>query len=174
MIDQIFAKKPKRRVKDLNIVPILDMLTTVIFFLLMSTSFMEFTKLTVPPSQVSVSTSQSKDPPVSPKMLLSGADDDLRVTLLWGGRRPGEKRERIRESDPVKRRAELVKATQKLTEDFALANPAEKTIQIALTAKLGYQNLISMMDGVRESMPDVVLISPLEAEARTGRSGGNP
>ncbi|MCM2323815.1 MAG: biopolymer transporter ExbD [Oligoflexia bacterium] len=174
MIEQIFQKRPKRHIKDLNIVPILDMLTTVIFFLLMSTSFIEYTKLTVPPSQVSVSSSPVKDPPVTPKMLLAGSEANLKVLLTWGGRKAGEAIELINEPDPALRREALLKATQKLSQNFILAHPDEKTLQLALTSKLPYQDLISMMDGVRESLPDIVLISPAEAEARNRFSNGGP
>ena len=75
MIDEILQKRPKKRMKDLNIVPILDMLTTVIFFLLMSTSFIEYTKLTLPPASTISSANSSAVPPVAPKMTVKNLND---------------------------------------------------------------------------------------------------
>jgi len=72
MIEQILHTKKKKHVQDLNIVPILDMLTTVIFFLLMSTTFMEYTKLTLPPAASVVATGKNATQPMNPKLLLRG------------------------------------------------------------------------------------------------------
>lgn len=164
MIDQIFQNRPKKHVRDLNIVPILDMLTTVIFFLLMSTSFMEFTKLTVPPSSTSSVSVSDAPPPLSPKMFLVRAGEGYSLSLRWGGKRAGEAVEKLKEQDPQKLREELFNASRKLATDFQEKNPTEKTLQVALAPLVPYQMLISMMDGVQEKMPDVVLISYREAE----------
>lgn len=166
MIDGIFTKQHRRHVKDLNIVPILDMLTTIIFFLLLSTSFLEFTKVTVPPSQTSVSVSTATTLPVAPKMLLVERSEGLRMVLTWGGEKPGETMETIRADSDQKRRVDIIEAGRKLTSDFAKTHPSEKTLQLGLGARVKYQDLISAMDGVRDSMPDIVLISHHEAEAR--------
>jgi hypothetical protein len=50
--------------------------------------------------------------------------------------------------------------------DFAKLNPKEKTLKVGLGGNLPFQNLISVMDGVRTTLPDVVLVSYNEAEAR--------
>lgn len=158
MIDEILSGRRKRTVRDLNIVPILDMLTTIIFFLLLSTSFTQFTKLTVPPSSVStVSSSDTK--PISPKLLLTGQAHDVRVVLKWGGSAPGELVEKVSEPDELRKRGALLEACKKLTERFAKKYPAEKSIQVALDSSLPYQDLISAMDGVREVIQDIVLAS---------------
>lgn len=169
MIDQIFEKRPKRHIRDLNIVPILDMLTTVIFFLLMSTSFMEYTKLTVPPASTSVLTSAGSAPPLSPKLFLVRSGEELTLSLRWSGSEPGEAAIKVNETEPDETRGELYRSSKKLIEDFASTRPGERTLQMGLGPLVPYQYLISVMDGVRGKMPDVVLVSYREAEARVGR-----
>lgn len=166
MIDSLFQKKPRRHIQDLNIVPILDMLTTVIFFLLLSTGFMEFTKHSIPPSATTTVTDSSPNVPLSPKLFLIEDETKLKILLRWDGKTPGESLETIvRETDSPQQRSSLIKATEKLIKNFSDQYPNEKTIQVGLTAKISYQNLISLMDGIRSFIPDVVLISYNEAEA---------
>ena len=167
MIDGIFEKRHRRHIKDLNIVPILDMLTTVIFFLLMSTSFLEFTKLTVPPSQTTAASGAATAPPLSPKLVLVQRAEGLKLLLTWGGAAPGEAIETLKASNPDERRERVLEASRKLVEAFAKEHPSEKTLQLGLGARIPYQDLISAMDGARETLPDIVLISHHEAEART-------
>lgn len=173
MIDDLFQRRPKRHVKDLNIVPILDMLTTVIFFLLMSTTFIEFTKLTVPPAKTSVITEADSKPPVAPKLLLTRQGTGLKLLLTWGGEKAGEASERVGADALAEvRRDGLIKASRKLADSFARRFPAEKTLQVGLGAQVPYQDLISVMDGVREPFPDIALISYAEAEARSNGGSG--
>ena len=174
MLDEIFAKKPKKKIKDLNIVPILDMLVTVIFFLLLSTSFTEYTKLTVPPATTQAQEAAVPTPPLAPKLLLAGDRASPWLLLVWGGEKPGERSERITECDPSARRKQILEAAGKLMGEFSTTYPAEKSIQLGLGPDLPYQDLISVMDGTRgkagsdtESTPlDIVLISHAEAQAR--------
>lgn len=167
MIDGWIQKKPRRHVQDLNIVPILDMLTTVIFFLLMSTSFLEYTKHTIPPSSTATVSNSSHEEPRTPKLFLtSPTPTNYRLLLRWGGKNPGEKTESIEVGGDSKTvRALLLKASTQVVKEFAANNPSEKTIQIGLGTHLPYQSLISVMDGVRPLIPDIVLISYSEAEA---------
>ena len=168
-----FSKKtPKRHIKHLNIVPILDMLTTVIFFLLLSTSFMEYTKITVPPSMTSVVTVSTPQPPaISPKLLGVNRQGKLQIVLTWTGKTPGQAMESVTLDDPKERRKQILELTTKLIAKFSENYPKEKTIQIGLGQDVPYQDLISLMDGTREKLPDVVLISYNEAEARTNGIG---
>ena len=166
MIDGIFEKKPRRHIQDLNIVPILDMLTTVIFFLLLSTSFMEYTKHTVPPSATATVTTTSSELPLAPKLLYFGQKGFSKLLLRWGGKQPGEDSFVIRkDTSTLEGRNELVSLSAKMVQKFSKEHPDEKTVQLGLAGKLPYQDLISVMDAVRPSMPDVVLISYAEAEA---------
>jgi biopolymer transport protein ExbD len=177
MIEGWIQKKQRRHVQDLNIVPILDMLTTVIFFLLMSTSFIEFTKTTVPPSSSATVSTEDREPPKTPKLFLVSPDGKgLKLILRWSGKNPGQASESIRtEGDAKQLRESLVKASEKLAKDFTAKNPDEKTIQIGMQPQLPYQSLISVMDGVRPVLPDLVLISYAEADAlaQTAGAGGS-
>ncbi len=159
MMDEFFPKLQKKHAKDLNIVPILDMLVTVIFFLLMSTSFIEYTKLSLPPSATVESATQSKIPPLAPKLKVIQRDAVYEVRLSWGGPNPG--------MTTVKASSEalLEGETRKLVAAFSLKFPNEKTVQISMGRQVHYQNLISAMDGARDHLPDVVLSSYTEVDA---------
>lgn len=171
MIEELFAKKPKKKIQDLNIVPILDMLTTVIFFLLLSTTFLEYIKLMVPPSQVSTTQSEPKDRPkaYAPKLLLTQGGGSLKMTLTWSGSMAGRKRVSVDVGqDLVAVRPKIQEELGKLMKEFSQLNSTEKTLQIGLGSSVPYQHLITAMDGVREVTPEVVLISYAEAEALGG------
>ncbi|MBU6154164.1 MAG: biopolymer transporter ExbD [Bdellovibrionales bacterium] len=158
MIDQILQTKKKKHVQDLNIVPILDMLTTVIFFLLMSTTFMEYTKLTLPPAASVVATGKNATQPVNPRLLLKGQGNGRFLsTLVWGGPNPDQIQSSADSST-------LLDAVRKQVDRFAAKHPDEKTLQVSLERSLPYQSLISVMDGARERLPDIVLISYFEAD----------
>lgn len=156
MIEDILQKRPKKHVKDLNIVPILDMLTTVIFFLLMSTSFIEYTKLTLPPASTSSAPIENKDPPIAPKVLVTEKDNKYSIRLSWGGGHPGQNVIQAEE-------ATIVTQTQNLLKGFSTRYPKEKTLQISMGKAVKYQALISVMDGARDYTPDMVLTSYTEA-----------
>jgi biopolymer transport protein ExbD len=151
MIDDILQKRPKKHVKDLNIVPILDMLTTVIFFLLMSTSFIEYTKLTLPPASTSSAPIENKDPPVAPRIMVTQKDEATYVIRLsWNGKNPGQSAGEADESKIAEKTAEILTR-------FAKNYPAEKTLQVSMGKLVKYQALVSVMDGARDHLPDVVL-----------------
>ncbi|MBY0469934.1 biopolymer transporter ExbD [bacterium] len=174
MMDELFTKPQRRHIKELNIVPILDMLTVIIFFLLMSTSFMEYTKLTLPPSATATVSSAAKIPPLNPKILMVKDGEDLKITLIWGGDKPGEQTQRVGAGRPNDMRLNIIRTTVEMTESFAKKYPKEKTVQMGAGARVAYQDLISLMDGVRDTLPDIVLISYGEAEARSrGRKAVN-
>jgi biopolymer transport protein ExbD len=157
MLDDILQRRPKRHIKDLNIVPILDMLTTVIFFLLMSTSFIEYTKLTLPPASTSSAPIESKDPPVAPKVFVTQKDGDTQynIRLQWAGGHPGQQ---VVEADE----ASILAKTQELLKNFTQNYPKEKTLQVSMGKLVKYQALISVMDGARDYTPDMVLMSYME------------
>lgn len=160
MIDEILQKRPKKHVQDLNIVPILDMLTTVIFFLLMSTSFIEYTKLTLPPaSTVEAAPSKNNAPPLAPKAWVTRKEGKIWVRLMWAGERPGQTSAEAEEST-------LTAEARALAESFSKQYPSEKTLQVSMARDVNYQSLISLMDGVKDFLPDVVLVSYSEAESR--------
>lgn len=158
MMDDILTTKRKRHTQDLNIVPILDMLTTVIFFLLLSAGFMEFTKLTLPPSATVTSTSTVQTVPVAPRLVIKNADQgQYLIQLAWGGAKPGQNAVRASEG-------QIVAKLKQMTASFSKSYPNEKTVQVSLQRRLKYQILIAVMDGVRDSLPDVVLATYEGAE----------
>jgi biopolymer transport protein ExbD len=165
MDDDFFERPSRRPVHELNLVPIIDMFSTVIFFLVLSTSFIAFTKLTIPPSKVSTITDPVAPPPLAPKMLLFGSPGDYRLHLSWAGREPGTALEKIEAEGPASEPL-LLQAGKKLATGFHEKYPEERSLQIGLAGDLPYQGLISVMDGVRDSLPDIVLISYQETEQR--------
>lgn len=167
MIDEYFGKRHKRRIIDLNIVPILDMLTTVIFFLLLSTSFMEYTKLTLPPSKTTVQSDPVAPPPLQPKFFVVPGLVGTYFQLVWSGGEGGELSENLTETDPEKRRGAVFNLAATLAKEFKKKFPKENSIQLGLGKSIEYQDMISAMDGIREAIADVVLIAPSEAEIRT-------
>lgn len=161
-MDFLFEKPSRRPIRDLNLVPVIDMFTTVIFFLLLSTSFFAFTKVTVPPSKVSVNTDPLSPPPLSTKFLVNESPSEpqrIQLQLTWAGKEPGALTGSCS-------REEALKKTHDLAKDFIAKYPLERTIQLGLSSKVPYQVLISAMDGLRDFLPDIVLISPTEVEAR--------
>jgi biopolymer transport protein ExbD len=154
----------RRHAPEPDLVPILDGLTAVIFFMLLSISFIGITKLTVPPSSASVST--STDVPVSGRVIAQLDGDMINVKLEWIGNKPGSVSEKVKRAVGDAKNTELVEAAQKLAVQFKEKFPEEKTIQIALASRLNYQELISVMDGLRknELYEDLVLSSYTEAD----------
>jgi biopolymer transport protein ExbD len=161
-MDDFFEKPERKHIRELNLVPVIDMFTTVIFFLLLSTSFYAFTKLTLPPSKVSVNTDPLTPPPLSTKLVIGEVQAQpplLTVKLSWVGESPGEERVDVSE-------AELETKVRELVSRFHDKFPAERTIQLGMSPSVRYQSLILAMDGAREKLPDIVLISPEEAATR--------
>ena len=70
MFEDFDSVSHKAHIPEPELVPILDALTSVIFFLLLSTTFIELTKITVPPSQTSVVTDPQTPPPATPKLYI--------------------------------------------------------------------------------------------------------
>jgi biopolymer transport protein ExbD len=165
MIDEILQHRKRRSVQELNIVPILDMLTTVIFFLLLSTSFLEYVKLTVPPSAVTFSKPESVPLATAPKIFLVSGNRSFRLILSWSGKKAGVLEREIATGDPLQTRKQLLLKSEELAQAFSKMNPSEKTVQLGLGSNVPFQHLVSVMDGLHSSLPDVVLISYREAEA---------
>lgn len=165
-MDGMFSKSHRRETPDLNIVPILDMLVCVIFFLILTTSFMKYTKQTVPPSAVSTITNPVAPPPLTPKLMCvkSKTGTGLRLLLTWSGTNPGQlDKETSAEVDDV------LNNSKEIIDSFMQKFPSEKTIQIGLGADVSYQTLITIMDAAKEKMPDMILFSYQEAQARADK-----
>jgi biopolymer transport protein ExbD len=169
MIDDILGGRKKRPIRDLNIVPILDMLTTIIFFLLLSAAFTEFTKVTIPPAAVSTTHDPKAEEPLSPKLMAETAGEGLNVKLMWTGKSPGSFHDTVKSApgeNPEVRRQNVIAQTGELMKKFAAAHPGEKTLQVGLGERVAYQDMISVMDGARPVIPDLVMISYGEVSAR--------
>jgi len=169
MSNTFFEKPHRRHVSELNIVPVLDMLTTIIFFLLLSTSFMEFNKLTVPPAQVSTITDPVAPPPLQPRLAVTRVGASYQVLLTWAGPVPGS----VKQADVASAQA-LFTVLSKVVKEFKVRFPSESTLQMGLGRDVPFEDLIWAMDAVRESISDIVLYSPEEAEAEMLKMGATP
>jgi biopolymer transport protein ExbD len=168
MLD-LFPMGKRRGISDLNVVPILDMLICVIFFLLLGTSFMEYTKQSLPPSSVS-SVSDPALRPLAPQLTAIESSKNIQMTLSWTGNSPGKvvvEMPATRGDDADPKRADLLHSISQMIDDFSAKFPTEKTLRIGLGANVPYQTLITIMDAVKEKMPDMVLFSYDEAKAKT-------
>jgi biopolymer transport protein ExbD len=173
MLDLFGSPRSKHKdLPDLNVVPILDMLISVVFFLLLTTTFLQFTKQSVPPSSISKITDPVAPPPVSPKIIGVMKNGDLRMLLTWTGEHPGhaEKTVTVEPNKGDETQNAVVHAITDLITDFNTKYPKEKTIQIGLGEDVPYQHLVSIMDGSKEKLPDMVLFSYLEATARAKKT----
>jgi biopolymer transport protein ExbD len=152
----IFGPRKKKKVEEVNVAPILDVMFTIIFFLLVATSFEAYTKLTVPPSRVSAAESKPNEvPPANPRVMVQGSNSNLTVTLKAAGARPFEKEkntnfEKLRET------------VGEMVQEYLVKNPNEKTYQLTIESGLSYEVLIKAMDGIRVSSQDVVLVAPVD------------
>ena len=163
MLSGTFAPPKRRRPGDINIVPILDMLTTIIFFLLLSTSFLEYNKVTVPPSGTVTVTTPASPPPLDPKMAIVRTPLGFEVRLRWVGAEAGAAGKTVPADDDVEKNLQTV--VEALASDFKTKYPAERTLQLGLGRDVPYQNLITAMDALRPQLPDIVLISYADAES---------
>lgn len=156
----------RRHMPEPDLVPIMDALTSVIFFLLFSTTFMQLTQVTLPPSALTASKS-SEELPLSPKFyLVIEKNNQLLLRLNWSGKNPGHSeavlaRKSFRESSP-----ELLQKTKDLLKQFKEKLNYDQSLQLALDADANYQELITVMDGAREVFQDLVLMSPEEVKNR--------
>jgi biopolymer transport protein ExbD len=174
-MDEYFVRPPRRKIREPNLIPIIDMFTCVIFFLLLSTGFVSYTKMTLPPSQVSTQTDPLKPPPLSTKLLATEIKGELLIKLQWAGETPGETvRSLVRSQNPSDQdqRQALLKLVQEMAKIYKVKNPAEKTVQIGLGSNVPYQELLTIMDALKDFFPDFILISNLEAEAFSKENQG--
>lgn len=147
---------------EIDLVPILDAMTAVIFFLVLSGTFIEFTKLTLPQAKTSTITDPVAPAPVAPRLFAVVEDNKLNLVLKWDGNTPGMKSQKVERAS--KRSSELEKVIFEMTEDFKKTYPSERSIQIGLSKKANFQETISIIDGVKKNIPDVVMNSYNEEE----------
>lgn len=165
MDSEWFDKPHRRHQRELDIVPILDMLTAIIFFLLLTTTFVEYTKQTLPPSESVILSDPASKAPVSPRLLVSESGGEVHIVLDWQGETPGKKNASTA-LDAAKYPTGVKESVSKLLGEFKQSFPGEATIRVGLSEGAAYQTLIAVMDGVREQIADIVLISPEEVASR--------
>ena len=162
-MDGFIKKKEHRHVKEIPLAPVLDLLVVVIFFLILSSSFVELTKQTLPPSATSSSVASASDPappPLNPKLFTVKQAGVYRMILLWTGKEPGQEEAKVpAQADLDQVSKELESAAGRLTKDFKKKYPTQSSLQMGLSADVDYQNMISIMDGARENLQDIVLVS---------------
>ncbi len=164
-MDSYFPRRKSKNIEELNIVPILDMFVSVIFFLLLSTSFLALTKNTVPPSATVTSATPDKIPPVSPKIFFKKTADKYVLSLQWRGVKPGKKKIQRSHEVVTEEPEEFLKELREMIQKWAVDFPKEKTVQLSLSRNVEYENLILLMDAVRQTLPDIVLVSYDESDA---------
>ena len=156
-----FGEEHKREIPEPDLVPIMDALTAIIFFLLLSATFIELTKVTIPPSSTSTISSPVAPPPVAAHIYVKPEGDNLVISLQWAGSNPGSIKGRVARlgTDTGKPLVELEAEVKRIVADFAAKYPSEKTLQVTLGAQANYQEMISVMDGARHHLEDLVLSS---------------
>jgi biopolymer transport protein ExbD len=151
--------KKSKGLNDLNIVPIMDMFICIIFFLLLSTSMMSYTKHVLPPSATkAVMESTELNVPLNPKIYITKKDETYSAILKWEGSNPGTSKLEF-QNNFMEKPEFLVNEVKKLAIDFKKIYPKERTVQITMESDLPYQIMISVMDAFRDLMPDIVLTS---------------
>ena len=145
-----------------DLVPILDGLTAVIFFLLLSVSFVGLTKVTLPPSASSVSSS-SNDKPLSARLRALSQGSTVLLRLEWLGNNPGSYKENVLRGKPNEKNKAMLEAVKEMTEKFKARYPNENTLQLALAENMTYQEMITIMDGALLNIKDIALSSYTEA-----------
>lgn len=158
----------KHRIPEVDLVPILDGMTSVIFFLILSSTFIQYTKITLPPSQIAPASappaenSPPPEPAMSPKIFTLKESKELILTLTWQGKTPDKIIKKIPIQAEGKRSIELYEAAKELGEEFKKKFPEEKNIQLGFSGVANYQQMLDVMDGIRKTIKDIVLLSSSE------------
>lgn len=170
-----FAELHRRHNPEPELVPILDALTCIIFFLMYTTTFMELTSLTLPPSALSVVSKNNPlvGIPVSPKLYVDIIDQNLHIKLVWRGQSPGNVVRKLERTQPERYSKNLEQSVGEIVAEFSRRFPAEKSLQVAIADRGTYQELVSIMDGITKFMPDVVLLSPDDVKSMNEESNGS-
>lgn len=161
MDNDLFDKPHRREVREIPIAPILDMLVAVIFFLLLTGTFIEYTSHTLPPASVKAAANAPADntEPRSPKLLTRYDGNSVILTLVWNGEDAGQMRAEAAVPQIGDVGKELIQTTRELVSKFKRRFPTETVLQMSFSANFSYQHLISVMDGARAEISNVALIS---------------
>ncbi len=161
------APSPGKGVR-IDLVPILDALVVVIFFLVLSISFTELTKVTLPPTQIveeSKSLLQNNidlKKNTKPRLLGNFTHEKIDLVLEWDD----EEIKKITES--ISRELHdnflLSRTVEKILYQYKIKYPGEKTLIISTTEDSTFQEFISIVDGAKIYFPDIVMNSYKNAE----------
>lgn len=148
----------------IDLVPILDALVVVIFFLVLSISFTELTKVTMPPVQVveNPQKSESSAPAVKAILLASFENGRINLIIKWNNESSSYLQETLDRA--TSSAGSLEKAVAVLAEKFKLKYPNEKTLQVSATKDASFQEFVTLIDSAKPFFADVVMISYVEAE----------
>jgi biopolymer transport protein ExbD len=162
-----FLKKPKRHhVKEIPLAPILDLLVVVIFFLILSATFIEMRQNTIPPSSTVVAkNSDAKEDlaPLNPKLIMALEKNEITLMLSWRGASPGILTKKLKAKD-ISYDRDLKSSTLNILTEFKKKYPDETKLQIGWQGNIKYQSVLTVVDGAMLGMKDLVLISPEESE----------
>lgn len=164
-----FEKRKHRHTKEIPLAPVLDLLTVVVFFLVLSSTFEVYKKNVLPPSQITKTQNNLNDNkldiPLNPKILIIYEDQEFKIKLKWFGTNPGiiEKSGLLRDENN-KYNVKLKETMQGLLNQFQGLYPNEKSIQLGFSKNIYYQEVLSAFDGVYSVLSDVVLISDQETQ----------
>lgn len=168
-----FLKKPKRHhVREIPLAPILDLLTVVIFFLILSASFIEMRQNTLPPSSTVVAHGSLATPekiPLNPKLIMGMKDGEVIFLLKWFGATPGQLTKKIKLG---KKNYDLnLKSTASLIlNEFKKVYPKESKLQLGWQGNINYQVVLTVVDGIIPEIKDLVFLSPEESETLIQKS----
>ena len=162
-----FLKKPKRHhAKEIPLAPILDLLTVVIFFLILSASFIEMRQDTLPPSSTTVAKGTSVDPnspPLNPKLIMGMRDNQIILLMKWFGVNPGQEVKILKISQKDYDQ-QLKKSAFEIVKNFKKIYPVDTHIQLGWQGKIKYQMVLTLINGVSMEVKDLVFLSPEESE----------
>lgn len=171
MDDFIVHRKKRKGIIELQIAPVLDMLVAVIFFLLLSTTFVEFTKQSIPPMVISSVTDPKKTEVVAPKVLAMRDATSLTVMLTWGGAAPGKYVRVLPSKEEKTPSADVIRILDQMIKDFQIIYPNETTVQVGFNEVATMQDVLSVMDAVAARLPDIALISYQDTASELIRVG---
>jgi len=136
------------------------MLVTIIFFLLLSTTFIQYNKLTIPPSKTSIVTDSAAHPMQARMLFIQISQTEGKLILQWVGTTPGVYVQKLSLNDD---RA-LAEKAHEFAKRYKETFKDERTLQLGLGPKINYSKLITIMDSARDFLPDIVLLSHIDSE----------
>ncbi len=165
MEDDLFSIKKRDSSMELPIAAILDMMVSIIFFLLLSTTYYSLTFQSVPPSQTVTINDPLEPPPRSPRLLVTTSGANITAVLNWSGLEPGVARIKTTLANPMQFDAMFSERLAQIVRQFKTKFPLEKSIQIGFGSDVNYQVMITTLESVTPLIKDVALLSYVETEA---------